>query len=85
MKLKFLLTAVAFLCFVAARSQSVDEILSKYFANTGGLDKWKALKSFTQTGKASQMGQEFPITLYGKAPNKIKVVLNIQGTGYCLC
>lgn len=80
MKLKSLLILLAFLCFASVQAQTADEILAKYFANIGGLDKWKSLKSFTQTGKAMQMGQEFPMTLYAKSPNKIKVVLNIQGT-----
>lgn len=85
MKLKSLLALLVLLCFVAAQAQptktlTIDEILDKYFANTGGLDKWKALKSFTQTGKANQQGQEFPLAIYAKAPNKLKVVLNIQGT-----
>ena len=85
MKLKSVLTGVALLCFVSTQAQTaktptVDEILAKYFETTGGIEKWKALKSFTQTGKANQQGQEFPLTVYAKAPNKIKIVLNIQGT-----
>ncbi len=80
MKLKSLLILMVLGCFASAQAQTADEILAKYFTNIGGLDKWKSLQSFTQTGKAIQMGQEFPLTLYGKAPNKIKVILNIQGT-----
>ena len=79
MKLKSLLILMVLVCFASAQAQTADEILAKYFASIGGLDKWKSLKSFTQTGKA-QMGQDFPLVLYGKAPNKIKVVLNVQGT-----
>ncbi len=80
MKLKSLLILMVLACLASAQAQTADEILAKYFANIGGLDKLKSLQSFTQTGKASQMGQEFPLIVYAKAPNKIKVVLNIQGT-----
>ncbi len=82
MKLKSLLTVVALLCFAAVQGQTADEILAKYFENTGGLDKWKALKAFTQTGKGYQQGIEFPVVIYAKAPNKVKMVMNIQGTEF---
>lgn len=79
MNRKFLLSLVAVAFAFVANAQTADEILAKYFENTGGLDKWKALKSFTQKGKAF-MGQEFPMTIYAKTPNKIKMVINVQGT-----
>ena len=84
MKLKYLLIALALLCFVSVKAQktnalTADQILTKYFENTGGLDKWKALKSRTIVGKAF-FGQEFPMTIYEMAPNKQKTVVNIQGT-----
>lgn len=79
MKLKSLFTAVALLCFLGTQAQTADEILAKYFANTGGLDKWKALQSRTMVGKAF-FGQDFPMTVYEKTPNKQKTVVNVQGT-----
>ena len=79
MKLKSILTTVFLLCFVASQAQTADEILAKYFSATGGLDKWKALKSRTMTGKAF-FGQDFPMTVYEKAPNRQKTVVNVQGT-----
>ena len=79
MKLKSLFTVVALLFFVGTQAQKADEILAKYFANTGGLDKWKALQSRTMMGKAF-FGQDFPMTVYEKTPNKQKTVVNVQGT-----
>lgn len=84
MKFKSLLTAVALMCFLATQAQTaktltVDEILAKYFETTGGIEKWKALKSRTMVGKAF-FGQEFPMTVYEKAPNMQKTVVNVQGT-----
>ena len=72
------------LCFAAVHAQttktlSVDEILAKSFEATGGVEKWKALKSRTSIGKAF-FGQEFPMSIYEKAPNKQKTVVNVQGT-----
>ena len=78
MKLKSLITILAILFFMGVQAQTADEVLAKYFANTGGLDKWKTLKSRTMTGKAF-FGQEFPVTVYEKAPNKQKTVVNVQG------
>ncbi len=78
MKQKFLFVMIILISSVAANAQTADDILAKYFANTGGLDKWKALKSYTQKGKAF-FGQEFPFTYYGKAPNKVKIVVDVQG------
>jgi outer membrane lipoprotein-sorting protein len=86
MKLKLLLTSLALMVLISLQAQTqkaltVDEILSKYFAATGGLDKWKALKSRTAVGKAMfGPGQEFPMTVYEMAPNKQKTVVNVQGT-----
>ncbi len=81
MKLRSLFLALAVITFTASNGQNVDEILSKYFTNTGGLDKWKALKSRTSAGKAMMgPGQEFPFSVYEMAPNKQKFVINVQGT-----
>lgn len=79
MKLKMTFTLLMVVIFAAAQAQTADEILSKYFESTGGLDKWRALKSRTMVGKAF-FGQEFPMTVYEKAPNKQKTVVNVQGT-----
>ena len=80
MKLRSVTVAITAVLFsFALQAQNADEILSKYFANTGGLDNWKKLTSITSTGKAF-IGQEFPMVVYEKAPNKQKMVINVQGT-----
>lgn len=76
-KVAFTLIAVA--ACIAGRAQSVDEIIAKYFENTGGLDKWKNLQTVTMTGKFPTPQGDFPVTIYRKSPNKFKVMLNIQG------
>ncbi len=79
MKFRIVFVLVLLMGGFAANAQTADEILAKYFANTGGIEKWKALKSWTQKGKAWQ-GQEFPMSMYAKTPNKMKLVINVQGT-----
>jgi outer membrane lipoprotein-sorting protein len=73
------LTFLAVIAVFATRAQSADEVLSKYFENTGGLAKWKQIQTLKMEGKYPTPQGDFPITIYGKAPNKSKVVLNIQG------
>jgi outer membrane lipoprotein-sorting protein len=70
------LFAVAIFC---VNAQTADEILAKYFENTGGLAKWKAVKSIKMEAKVPTPQGEFPATMYMKAPNKSKMVFNIQG------
>lgn len=72
--------AIAFMaCALLSNGQTADDILAKYFENTGGLEKWKALKSMKIEGKAPTPQGEFPVTMYQKAPNKGKLVVNVQG------
>jgi hypothetical protein len=83
MKFKNLLFLVAFTFSIAAFAQDIktaDEVLSKYLANTGGLEKWKALKTVKMTGKASMQGMDLPVTLFKKEPVKQKMLIQVQGT-----
>jgi outer membrane lipoprotein-sorting protein len=80
MNLKSLLSTLLVFCFAASQAQTADEILEKYFAAIGGKDKMKGVKTMTTTQKLSMMGMEMPMTLYSKAPNKQKGVMNLQGT-----
>lgn len=76
-KLFFLLvlTSTTFLM----NAQSVDEILSNYFENTGGMDNWEKLKAQEMKGTMYMQGMEFPGTLTTAAPNKQRMEFTIQG------
>lgn len=76
---KVLTFVVAIWSVTMAYSQTADEILAKYFANTGGVDKWKAVKTMKMEGTMAIQGFEFPGSITSKAPNKIRVDVNIQG------
>ena len=77
-KISFLL--VAFLSISALHGQTADEIIQKYFQNSGGYEKWKALKTQKMVRMMTMGPMEFKGTVYAKPPNKQKVVVDVQGT-----
>jgi outer membrane lipoprotein-sorting protein len=81
--MKKILLAPVVLCLslivVNLDAQTVDEILSMYFKNTGGQKAWKTLHSMKMTGFSEVQGMEFPITVYSKRPNYEKLEVQAQG------
>lgn len=63
----------------ALNAQSVEAVLTQYFANTGGLDNWHNLTTTRMEAKMAMQGMEFPGTVISKKPNKQRVEVNIQG------
>lgn len=61
------------------QAQSVDEIIDNYLENTGGKDKWEKMETMEMKGTAPSPQGDFPFMVYSKSPNKIKVVVDIQG------
>lgn len=56
-------------------SQSIDEILGKYYETMGGLERLRTVKSMKKMGKyivVAQGGWEMSMTMWHKTPNKIK-------------
>lgn len=80
MKKRSLLIIFALLSAATIHAQTADEILAKYFENTGGLDNWKKLSTMKVDGKMNMQGMDFNFTLLSKRPNKQKVEVNVQGT-----
>ncbi|MEJ0103716.1 MAG: hypothetical protein WDO19_14690 [Bacteroidota bacterium] len=74
----FLLLAVS----VLAKSQGADEIISKYIAFTGGVQKWKKIKSITSSGTYNYGGMEFPFTAWSKAPDLYKYIVSFNGKSF---
>ncbi len=64
---------------MAANAQTADEIVAKYFEITGGIDKWRALKTTKMTGTMAMQGMEFSATILNAPPNKMRVDVNIMG------
>ena len=63
MNRKLLLSVVALVSVFAVHAQTADEIITKYFENTGGISKWKALLGTKSTAKLNNGGMELPIEI----------------------
>lgn len=71
--------ALAILVGSPLAAQTVDEILEKHFAALGGKDKIAAVQSAKISLKQQAGGQEVPLTIYWKRPNKLRVEFSVQG------
>jgi hypothetical protein len=65
-----------------ASSQSADEVINKYIAYIGGMQKWKSVKTITSTGTYNYGGMEFPFTSYSKAPDRYKYIVAAHGKSF---
>ncbi len=79
MKYKILLIAAWLLLAFAGQAQDVDEVLSKYFENTGGKKTWQKLKTIKMDGKFPTPQGDFNFTMYKKSPDLIKLQVDVQG------
>jgi len=72
-----------FVCIViacaAVHAQNIDEIISKYHENMGGLDKLKALNAMKLKGKMPTPMGEFSVVIYKKSPNLSRTEIDLQG------
>lgn len=76
---KFFLSVLLFTAIATVQAQTADDILAKYFENTGGLAKWQALQGVKMTAKLSQMGMEIPLTMIQMRDGRQATVVNFQG------
>lgn len=60
-------------------AQDLEEILDNHF-EVIGMDEVLETNTVVAKGKAVQMGTEFPMILYQKRPNKVRMEAEIQGT-----
>lgn len=75
------LLVLALFVFVTAglRAQTADDILAKYFENTGGVDKWRTLSGIKMSAKVNQMGMDIPLTIYQMKDGRTATVITFQG------
>lgn len=79
MKSKILvMLSLLFLSF-AVQAQNADEILAKYFENTGGIKNWKKLKTIKMDGTFPTPQGDFDFTIYRKSPDRWKLQVDVQG------
>lgn len=79
MKLNKLLFIVALFSCGFAQAQTVDEVIAKYFENTGGLDKWKAIQNIKVTATGKQGAMEFPATIIQLKDGRQMASFSLQG------
>jgi hypothetical protein len=60
-------------------AQTVEEVISKHIAFTGGEQQWKTVQSIVTSGIYNYGGIEFPFTAYSKRPNLYKFIVPFQG------
>jgi outer membrane lipoprotein-sorting protein len=78
-KTVFASVLMAFAVLLSLSAQDLQEILDNHFETIGQKNLLK-VKTLTATGKASQMGMEFPFTMMNKRPDKLKIIIDIQGS-----
>lgn len=78
MKTKLLVFALALVAGVA-QAQTADEILAKYFENTGGVDKWNSLNGIKMVAKVNQGGMEIPLEIVQLKDGRQMTKITFQG------
>ncbi len=76
---KLLVTTIVIMLSHFANAQTVDEILTNYFENIGGLENLKKVTGIKMTAKVTQQGMEIPIEVYQTADGKQMTLINFQG------
>lgn len=64
---------------LSLKAQTVEDVISKHIAFTGGEQKWKTVQSIVTSGIYNYGGIEFPFTAYAKRPNLYKFIVPFQG------
>lgn len=62
-----------------AVAQTADEIITNYFENTGGAEKWAKLNGVKMNALANSQGMEIPVEIIQTADGKQAVIINFQG------
>jgi len=80
MSRKILALTLVLLIFSAftASSQTLDDILNKYYEARGGYEKVKSVKSMKTTGKQMVQGMEVPFIIQQKRPNLLRIEATLQ-------
>ncbi len=63
MKRKLIMSLIAIAFAFVSQAQTADEIIEKYFENTGGKAKWEALQGAKFTAKLKFGAMELPMTM----------------------
>jgi outer membrane lipoprotein-sorting protein len=79
MKRKLIMSLMVLACAFVSQAQTVDEILDKYFENTGGKTKWEALQGLKYTAKVKIQTMELPMTMIQLKDGRQTSSVSVQG------
>jgi hypothetical protein len=79
MKIKIVLSLIAIVFAFAVKAQTADEIIAKYFENTGGIAKWKTVQGMRLYAKVNQQGMEIPIEMVQLKDGRQAQKISVQG------
>jgi hypothetical protein len=79
MKRKLIFTLLVAACAFFVQAQTADEIIAKYFENTGGVAKWKALEGIKMSAKVNQGGMEIPLVITQLKDGRQMTKVTFQG------
>ena len=77
--LKRILVLIVIVCSYSVNAQTVDEIISNYFENTGGIENWEKIEGIKMNAKVNQGGMEIPIEIVQLKNGKMMTTINFQG------
>ncbi len=77
--LKRILVLIVIVCSYSINAQTVDEIISNYFENTGGVENWEKIEGVKMSAKVNQGGMEIPIEIVQLKNGKMMTTINFQG------
>jgi hypothetical protein len=76
--MKKLLLVLSGFIFIAAKAQTVEEVIQKYAANLGGLEAFNKIKTAKFTGTFTTQGMDFPLTIQVVNGKSSRMDMNIE-------
>lgn len=77
--LKLVLFVIAAGLFTNSNAQTVEEILTNYYENTGGIENWQNLQGVKMYAKVNQGGMEIPLEIVQLKSGKQMTSITFQG------
>ncbi len=79
MNRNLLVVLFLFVGITASQAQTADEIIAKYFENTGGKEKWASLQGIKMMAKLNVQGMELPLSIIELKDGRQFSVATFQG------
>ena len=79
MKIKHVLIPVLAFFALTSRAQTAEEIINKYYENTGGYDNWAKVESMKMDAKVNQQGLEIPLVILQLKDGRQATTITFQG------